>query len=149
MTLPTGGTVASSPTLGADGTLYVGADRHNVLVIAPTGQVIRELPTDGRIRGRDHIIYFGAVDKALHAVDAAGTPKWTFLTGGAVNSSAAVSGDGTVFFGSEDKKLCAVAPDGTLVWSFATEGPIDSSPAIGPAGEIVVGSRDGSVYCFR
>jgi outer membrane protein assembly factor BamB len=130
-----------------------------VLVIAPTGQVIRELHTDGPIRGAVAVTPTGNVlvpsedgsvyDTALHAVDAGGTPKWTFLTRGAVNSSPAVSGDGTIFFGSEDKKLYAVSPDGTLVWSFATEGPVASSPAIGPTGEVVVGSRDGSVYCFR
>ena len=90
-------------------------------------------------------------DGSIYAfdADADGHEKWTFKTGGPVNSSPAVADDGTVFFGSEDKKLYALAPDGTLVWSFATEGPIDSSPAIGPTGEVVVGSRDGSVYCFR
>ena len=193
--LPTGGGVASSPTLGADGTIYVGTDHRTVVVVAPSGQVVRELLTEGPVRGavaatptgdvlvpsedgsiyafvdahgallwktkttsaidsspafgRDHVIYFGAFDRSLHAVDAGGHEKWTFKTGAPVTSSPAVADDGTVFFGSEDKKLYAVAPDGTLVWSFATEGPIDSSPAIGPTGEVVVGSRDGSVYCFR
>ena len=61
-----------------------------------------------------------ALAPTLNAIDAGGHEKWTFKTGGPVNSSPAVADDGTVFVGSEDKKLYAVSPDGTLVWSFAT-----------------------------
>jgi outer membrane protein assembly factor BamB len=104
-----------------DGSVYAFDAKGTLLWKTRTTSAIDSSPAFGR----DHVIYYGALDKALHAVDASGTPKWTFLTQGAVSSSAAVSGDGTVFFGSEDKKLYAVAPDGTLVWSFATEGPID------------------------
>jgi hypothetical protein len=48
MTLPTGGGVASSPTLGA---LYVGTDHRTVVVVAPSGQVVRELLTESPVRG--------------------------------------------------------------------------------------------------
>ncbi len=193
MTLATNGGIASSPALAPDGTLFVGTDRDRVLVVAPSGKLIREILVGGPVRGSvvltssgdlivpsedgelyaydsqavllwkiqgkgaidsspalgESLIYYGAFDKALHAVDLAGHERWVFQTGGPVTSSPAVGADRTVWVGSEDGKLYAIAPDGAPIWSFATRGAISSSPAIGPVGEVAVGSRDGSVYLFR
>jgi hypothetical protein len=41
--------------------------------------------------------------------------KWSYLTGGSVNSSPAIGADGTIYFGSGDACLYAVNPDGTGV----------------------------------
>ncbi len=66
------------------------------------------------------VIYYRALDKALHAVDASGAPKWTFLTQG---SSAAVSGDGTVFFGSEGQEALRGVPRGHAGLVLRDRGP--------------------------
>jgi outer membrane protein assembly factor BamB/tetratricopeptide (TPR) repeat protein len=78
-----------------------------------------------------------------------GTRKWDFLTGGAINSLAAIASDGTIYIGSDDKNLYAINPDGTKKWQYLTEGMIKSSPAIGSDGTIYVGSMDRKLYAIN
>ena len=69
---------------------------------------------------------------------------WKFQTGGAVNSSPAVSG-GIVYFGSEDGNLYAVdIKTGQEKWKFQTEGMVFSSPAVS-GGMVYLGSDDGNL----
>jgi outer membrane protein assembly factor BamB len=74
---------------------------------------------------------------------------WELSTGGAVNSSPAVGGDGTVYVGSDDGSLYAIDASGQPRWSFATGGAVGSSPAIGMDGTVYVGSADGSLYAVN
>ena len=139
-----------------------------MLVIAPTGQVIRELHTDGPIRGAVAVTPTGNVlvpseDGSVYAFDAQGTLLWKTRTTSAIDTSPAFGRDHNIYFGAFDTALHAVDAGGTPKWTFLTHGAINSSPAvsgdgtifcarapaIGPTGEVVVGSRDGSVYCFR
>jgi len=69
-----------------------------------------------------------------------GTALWEFQTGGSVESSPAISSDGTVYIGSRDKKLYALSgKTGLKLWEFVTGGGVDSSPAIGSDGTVYVG----------
>jgi outer membrane protein assembly factor BamB len=77
------------------------------------------------------------------------TKKWVVTTGGAVDSSPAVSREGTIFVGSEDGNLYAINPDGTIKWKFKTDNYIESSPAIGSDGTIYFGSTDYNVYAVK
>jgi outer membrane protein assembly factor BamB len=77
------------------------------------------------------------------------TVKWTYTTGGAVESSPAIAQDGTIYFGSGDDNVYALNPDGTLKWSFATGGFVSSSPAVGADGTVYVGSDDLNVYALN
>jgi len=73
--------------------------------------------------------------------------KWSFHTGGKVNSSPALAGD-TVFVGSYDENLYALdAAAGTLKWKFKTAGPVLSSPAVAH-GTVYFGSYDGQFYAL-
>jgi tetratricopeptide (TPR) repeat protein len=90
------------------------------------------------------------VDKNLYAINPDGTEKWSFATGGIVNSSPAIGGDGTIFVGSVDKNLYAINPDGTEKWSFATDDAVTySSPAIGGDNTIYIGSNDYKFYAIN
>jgi len=71
-----------------------------------------------------------------------GTPKWSYTTGGEINSSPAIGADGTIYVGSDDNKLYAINPNGTLKWSYTTGYSMYSSPAIGADGTIYVGFGD-------
>ena len=75
--------------------------------------------------------------------------KWAFMTGGKVNSSPALSVDGTVYVGSDDGKLYAINPDGTQRWTFTTGQMISSSPAICADGTVYVGSLDSKLYAIN
>ena len=77
------------------------------------------------------------------------TLKWSFKTGGAVSSSAAIGADGTIYVGSSDNKVYAINPDGSEKWSFATGNTVTSSPAIGTDGTIYVGSGDKLFYAIN
>ena len=72
---------------------------------------------------------------------------WSFKTGGAVKSSAAIQG-GKVFVGSTDEQVYGLNfADGKKVWSFKTGGPIESSPLV-MDGKVFVGSSDAYLYAL-
>ncbi len=80
-----------------------------------------------------------------------GTVKWTFETGGAIESSPVIGPDGTIYVGSHDGKLYAINPDGTEKWRFNAGTPeyderwdvykaIISAPAVASDGTIYIHS---------
>jgi outer membrane protein assembly factor BamB len=97
----------------------------------------------------DQTVYFGSGNGEFYALTPAGTKKWSFQTGAAIQSSAAIGSDRTIYFGSGDGKLYALNPDGTKKWEFLTGWDILSSPAIASDGTIYIGSRDKNVYAVN
>ncbi|MCD6522432.1 MAG: PQQ-binding-like beta-propeller repeat protein, partial [Candidatus Diapherotrites archaeon] len=81
--------------------------------------------------------------------DNPGTLKWKFKTDSWVESSPAISSDGTIYFGSGDYYLYALYPNGTLKWKYRTGGAIGSSPAISSDGTIYFGSYDYYLYALN
>ncbi|MFO7991634.1 MAG: PQQ-binding-like beta-propeller repeat protein [Thermoplasmata archaeon] len=77
-----------------------------------------------------------------------GTEKWNFTTGGGVNCSFAIAGDGTIYTGSGDHYMYAINPDGTEKWSYQTVGNVRNSPALDDYGNIYVGGGD-TLYSIR
>jgi outer membrane protein assembly factor BamB len=75
-----------------------------------------------------------------------GKLKWSYTTGGNVESSPVIGSDGTIYVGSWDHKLYAINPVGTIKWSFITGDTVSSTSAIGSDGTIYFGSNDGKLY---
>jgi outer membrane protein assembly factor BamB/methionine-rich copper-binding protein CopC len=151
-----GGSVASSPAIGPDGTIYVGSrdNANSLYALNPNGTQKWSYTTGGAIGsspaiGSDGTIYFGSQDKNLYALNPNGTKKWSYTTGGMVASSPAIGTDGTIYFGSEDNNLYALYQNGTLKWNYTTGGMVDSSPAIGSDGTIYFGSFDANLYALN
>jgi eukaryotic-like serine/threonine-protein kinase len=92
------------------------------------------------------IVYIGAYDNNLYAVNATdGHLLWKYATDGGLPGSPAVYQD-TVFIGSEDRRLHAVsARTGRLQWTYYTDGPVRSSPRVAE-GHIFVGSDDAHLH---
>jgi outer membrane protein assembly factor BamB len=93
-------------------------------------------------------IFFGAGDGNFRSIDLVnGQIKWSFPTGGSIESSPYYA-NGNVFFGSNDKKIYALdANTGEKKWDFLTENIVTSSPIV--VGNIVyVGGRDGYLYAI-
>ena len=97
------------------------------------------------------IVYVGSNDNNLTAFNTDGSIKWTFTTGNWVDSSPALSKDGsTVYAGSWDNHLYAVnTDDGSLNWSFETNSYITSSPAVDLNGRVYFGSMDSIFYALE
>ncbi len=149
--------VQSSPAIGEDGTVFIGAFDKFVYALDPqtgaqkwahlTGDSISSSPA----LGPDGTLYVGANDGILYALDSqTGAEKWRFLTFDTIHSSPAVAADGTVYIGSQDQKVYAIdGATGVEKWSFATGGLVLSSPLIGPDGTVYIGSYDGRLYAFE
>lgn len=148
-----------SPTIGADGTIYIGKDTGVLYAINPDGTLKWNYTAGGLLRssptiGADGTIYFisGSI---IYALNYNGTQKWNYTMGGSTYASPAISADGTIYIGSGDKNLYAINPDGTLKWTYLTEPGVSynglhySSPAIGADGTIYIGSQNGRFYAFN
>ncbi|GBC76207.1 Desiccation/radiation resistance protein [bacterium HR07] len=149
-----GDSLQSSPAIGEDGTIYIGADDGNLYALAPDGKEKWRFQTEDKIvsspaLGSDGTIYVGSLDGRLYAIKPDGQERWHFQTEGPIYSSPAVAADGVIYIGSDDGHLYAVNADGTLRWSVKADGEVRSSPVIGSDGTIYIASRDGNLYAIR
>ena len=156
--------VFSSPAVGADGTIYVGAYDGNLYALTRngasldikwvfhTGGIIEASPTIGA----DGTVYIGSFDGNVYALageqpDPANVkPLWVFPAGGPVQSSPALDPQGFVYVGGTDTDNNLYKLDGftgALIWTFTANGGIQTVPAFTPDYRlVVVGSLDGNVY---
>jgi outer membrane protein assembly factor BamB len=73
---------------------------------------------------------------------------WSYMTGGAVDSSPAVV-DGRVYLGSSDKNVyCLNAATGAYIWNYTTSGAAQSSPAV-VDDKVYICSDDNKIYCLN
>ncbi len=145
---------ASTPAVGADGTVYVGCRDDGFYALDPATGVKRwEFRAGGDVDSSaavapDGTVYVGSDDHKLYAFAPGGALKFAVTTGGAVRSSPALGADGTVYVGSFDGAIYAVRPNGVVAWSFRTADRILSSPLVDAAGLILIGSEDDRLYAF-
>jgi outer membrane protein assembly factor BamB len=165
----TGFQVESSPAV-VNGVVYIGSDDGNVYALnAANGDKIWNYttgsPPEIQIPGGappipqngvatspavvDGIVYVGALDYNVYALNAANGDKiWNYTTGYIVDSYPTVV-NGVVYVGSLDDNIYALnATKGDQLWNFTTEGPVYSSPAV-VSGVVYVGSDDGNVYALN
>ena len=149
---PTNGNFDSSPTVAADGTIYVvsSGSPGYLYAINPdsTQQWAFATGSNGTSPaiGADGTIYLGEAgyNGSLRAISPAGLQEWAVPIAG-LSSSPSVGDDGTIFVGSHGNDegeggLYAVNPDGTEKWAFLIANVQAFSPAIGADGTIYVGS---------
>ncbi len=108
--------------------------------------------TGGPAIARDGSVYFGGIDRSLYALDATGAVKWSFATGGLIDTcSPAVADDGSVYVGSNDGTFYAFTADGTPKWTraFGTTAPVSNSPALAADGTIYVKAGNGFLYALN
>jgi outer membrane protein assembly factor BamB len=158
--------IFSSPALVGGGIAYIGSDDDHLYALDLGGRRllwrfrIGSCPQSvgvgpeasrcdvdaGPTVGPDGVIYTGG--DAIYAINADGTLRWRFVTGGHVASAPALLPDGTAVAGSQDNLIYAVAPNGAKRWDFRAADDVESSPAISEDGTIYVGSDDGKLYAL-
>lgn len=156
-TLRIGESVSCSPTIAADGSVYVvgnsPSEGDRLYAVRPDGSVKWQTPIISKVStaiavAPDGTLYFGAEANRLLAFNPDGAAKWEFQTGDRVASSPALGADGAIYFGCNDRNVYALHPDGRIRWQFETGGPVLSSPAIASDGTILVGSNDRKLYAL-
>ncbi len=145
--------VVASPTVGDDGTIYVGSTDGYLYAVNPNGTEKWSFETGSDIWGSvvigpDGTLYFGSGDGYIYRLNPDGTEIWRFAMEDGTFSTPALGADGTIYVGSLDKNLYAINPNGTRKWAFPTGGTISSSPAVGADGSVYVGSADNLFYAL-
>ena len=156
--LVTTGPVVSSPfVLGSqiyvgskDGTLYGWPNScgpRNAGMCLSTLTIPLGSPIESSPAGRGTILYVGADNRNLYAIDTAGKRiLWSTALSGPVTSSPAYVA-GTVVVGSGSNVYALNPTTGAVLWTGSTGGTVSSSPAI-VKNKVYVGSQDGKLYVF-
>jgi len=115
--------IQGSPSIGADGTIYVGID---------DGYLYAFNPDDGTVKWKTKI---GTPLRKEYGGDVSYT---------SILSSPAIVEDGTIYISSRDQYLFAINPDGTIKWKFAIDFTFDNwvAPAIAEDGTIYMTSSN-------
>lgn len=103
----------STPSIGEEGTIYIGSAFDELLAFNPDGTEKWNFTTGSSVTtspsiGADGTIYIGSRDNYIYAVNPNGTEKWRFETGDDVWSSASIGKDGTLYIGSNDRNMYAL-----------------------------------------
>lgn len=166
-----GGTY-NSPTVGPDGTIYIGGggkltedakDINRLWAINPDGTAKwyfegREAFYSSVAIADDGTIYIGCGDGNIYALTPNGKEKWHFTRKegdfSVFDSTPVIGSDGTIYAGSTNKNLYAITPEGKEKWHFTALDMVEASPSLGPDGTIYVGtiskdSKDKNLYALN
>lgn len=152
----TGNWVHGSPTIGNEGTIYIGSDDGYPYALYPNNGTMKWKCSVGSMRSspaldENGVLYFGVWEKRFRVVYPNGTIKWSFDPGsnsGILDSSAAISFDGTIYFGTcvdigytGGGDIITLTLDGTEKWRKRIANDwVHSSPAIDADGNVYIGS---------
>ncbi len=92
---------------------------------------------------------YGAWDKKLHLLDAAGKELFAFPTEDFVKGVAVSQGGATVVAGSYDKYLYTIAKDGKMLWRYKVDNPVRAADVSADGSTIAAGTWRGSIYLLN
>ena len=147
----------SSPSVGTDGSVYIGSGDNLYAVNPSTGTLVWSFTTgnlvyDTAAVGSGGTVYFGSQDDNLYAVNpTTGAQIWAFDAQASLGySSPAIDSNGVIYVGTYCDTLYAVSPGGTEDWAFqgGISCPTFASPAISSTGTIYIGGADDNGYLF-
>lgn len=157
--------MSSSPTIGSDGTVYIGAeDGYLYALDSQDGSRLwrkevlstSSFESASPVIGSDDTLYvvsspWGRL-KAIEDKGDEAEVKWTYDSNSAY-TAAALGPDDTLYFGDAEDHLYAINPEEHAQqrekWVFDGDDRFDSSPAVGMDGTIYVGSDDNHLYAIN
>jgi len=143
----------SSPAVGSDGTVYIGAFDNNVYAFASSGALLwsyaagKFMQSSAAI-GSNDLIYIGSADNNIYALARRGLLSWSYRAKSEMSGSPTLSDEGRLYVGSSDRNLYVFSSNAVLAWSYRTGGDMVSSPGLGDGGAIYCGSNDHAIYAF-
>ncbi len=160
---------ASSPAVGADGTIYFTINNDvEVIAFSPDGDILwsYEIPNgenmwaspvigpDGTIYQTATCIDYPVYADSLFAINPDGTSKWTCqLPGDPTFNSPAIDANGIIYVSvstpSDPNKIdavCAINPDGTMKWTCPLDDHCFCSPSISANATLHVITIYGKLY---
>jgi outer membrane protein assembly factor BamB len=146
----------ASPTVGPDGTVYIGANNSNFYAVSPEGHLEWQFQAEPEIAGiwttaalsaDNSTLYFGANKGGMYALNRLdGSLRWQYPIVGSVYSSPALDATGAVYTGSTVGHVFALdGANGSLIFDYNAQAPIWTAPAIRPDGSILIADREGRV----
>jgi outer membrane protein assembly factor BamB len=146
----------ASPTIGPDGTIYIGANNSNFYAISPDGELEWLFEAEREIAGiwstaalsaDSSTLYFGANKGGMYALNRIdGSLKWQHPIVGSIYSSPALDATGTLYTGSTVGHVFAFeAATGRQIFDYDAQAPIWTAPAIRPDGSLLIADRRGRV----
>lgn len=146
----------ASPTVGADGTVFIGANNSNMYAVSPDGtqkwlfEAERELAgiwTTPVLSQDGGTLYFGANKGGVYALDAAtGSRRWQFSVYGSIYASSVLDSTGVLYTGTTIEHVYALdTARGEQIWDFDAHNQVWSAPSLRPDGTLVIADRGGIV----
>jgi outer membrane protein assembly factor BamB len=146
----------ASPTIGPDGTIYIGANNSNFYAISPDGHLqwlfeaereIAGIWTTAALSADNNTLYFGANKGGVYAINRIdGSLRWQYPIVGSVYSSPALDATDTLYTGSTVGHVLAIdGATGRLIFDYDARAPIWTAPALRPDGSLVIADRLGRV----
>jgi len=149
--------ITSSPVIGSDGSIYVGADLGKLYKVSPDGQseLFYDTQTNGTVQApaiaSDGAIYI--IDNYyIYSLSYDGQLKWKYLIGDGTEGlpSPTIASDGVIYIGS-DYYLYALTPNGEKIWQSPSlsNGRWIKTPVLGSDGTIYTVGKTGSYSIGR
>jgi len=152
--------IRGKAAIGSEGEIYIGSiisPSSNLYALESMGalkwsyRIIWDLEA-GIAIGDDDKLYFGTTSLTTHlySFSNGGLMLWSYLTGN-VDSTPAISSDGTIYFSANDAHINALNNNCTLHWSYRTGASqtTNSTAALGLDGSVYTSSKDGNCYAFN
>ena len=146
----------ASPTIGPDGTIYLGANNSNFYAIAPDGQLkwlyeaereIGGIWSSAALSADNSTLFFGANKGGLYALKRDdGSLRWQTPIYGSIYTSPTLDAQGTLYTGSTVGHVFAIdSATGQTIFDYEAGPPVWTAPAIRPNGTLVVADYQGRV----
>lgn len=148
--------IQSSPSVGADGSIYIGGhfSRRMFRFNAASGDTLRTMNIGSRIRytapafatnGDVYVLGRNNNDRGVRNLKAdLSAQNWVFGVGIDFNSTPAIALDGTIYAVSTNLSIYAINPDGTQKWTAVygeTGGYASSAIALGNDGTVYLSAK--------
>lgn len=151
--------IISSPTVGPDGTIYLGGANSNFYAIGPDGQMkwlyeaereLAGIASTAALSADGKTLYFGANKGCIYALATAdGSLQWRFDIFGSVYSSPMLDSKGVLYTDSTVGHMYAIdTSSGQAVFDADAGGPVWTTPSILPNGSLVVATRGSRVVLY-